>query len=53
MIGKIIEFFKSLFREKSQERTWLEKKLEKQEKKLKEIDNEEPNIDDVIDRINR
>lgn len=55
LINTIIEFFKSIFglNKKSQKLSNLEAKVKASEDKLKEIENEDTNIDDVINRLNK
>lgn len=54
MISKIIQYLKCLIFgcEESKDAKWLKDKLEKQEKKLEEIEDENLSIDDINDHFN-
>jgi len=49
----MLEYLLSLFGSKPEKQVGLEKEIEKHEEKLREIENEKPSINDIIDRLNK
>lgn len=52
MISKIIAWIKELFRKKPKKQSELEKIVEDHEKKLREIEDEELDLDGINDHFN-
>jgi len=53
MIAKILEFLLSLFKKTTKKESDLNNKIKNAEKKLKEIENENPTDDDIMDHFNK
>ena len=52
MIAKILEFLLSFFKKTTKKESDLNQKVKDAEKKLKEIENEKPSTDDIVDHFN-
>jgi hypothetical protein len=53
MVEIFLEWILSFFKKEPKEAKEVIKRIKKNEEKLKEIENEESNIDDIIDRLNK
>jgi len=53
MIARILEFLLSFFKKTTKKESDLNKKVKDAEKKLREIENENPTDDDIVDHFNK